>query len=86
MQLLTSDQLLAITGGAGNAPLGGNVTQDINTNWGGTQTNIENQTTIGTQIVNPAPAPAPYNRFEYLRQHPEARYGAPPYKPTPIRR
>lgn len=63
-------------GGAGDvrAPLSGDVTQQINTNWG------------GTQIINPPAPPTPTTRFEYLRQHPEARFGPPPYKPMPVRR
>jgi hypothetical protein len=57
-----------------HAPLSGDVTQQINTNWG------------GTQIINPPPQATPSLRFEYLRQHPEARFAAPPHKPMPIRR
>ena len=60
-------------GGDVRGPLSGDVTQQINTNWG------------GTQIINPPAAPTPTTRFEYLRQHPEARFGPPPYKPRPIR-
>ena len=76
---IDSTDLLAVTGG-GNMPLGGDVKQNINTNWGGAQTNI------GTQIINQAPvAPPPATtRFEYLRQHPEARFAPPPYKPRPV--
>jgi hypothetical protein len=78
---VTSDQLAHVTGG-GNAPLGGNVRQNINTNWGGSQTNIN------TQVVNPAPVvpPPPTTRIEYLHQNPAARFGPPPYKPMPIHR
>jgi len=72
-QTLTSVDLSTVTGG-GNMPLGGNVTQQINTNWG------------GTQVINPpAPPPSPL-RFEQLRQNPQLRFGPPPYKPMPIRR
>ncbi len=47
MTILTLDQLSHVTGGAGvRAPLSGDVNQDINTNWGGQQTNI------GTQVIN----------------------------------
>lgn len=58
-------------------PLSGDVTQQINTNWG------------GTQIINPPPPPAPKPsglRIDYLRQHPEARWAPPPYTPRPVRR
>jgi hypothetical protein len=50
------------------------VDQQINTNWG------------GTQIINPPDQPEPATRTDYLRKHPEARWGPPPYKPKPIRR
>ncbi|HWM87763.1 MAG TPA: hypothetical protein VNO33_18040 [Kofleriaceae bacterium] len=60
-------------GGDVNAPLSGDVQQQINTNWG------------GTQIVNPPAAKKPTTRTEYLRQNPEARFGPPPYKPKPVR-
>lgn len=75
------DAVLVTATGGGNAPLGGDVRQNINTNWGGEQTNIN------TQIVNPAPvAPeVPTTRTEYLRQNPTARFGPPPYKPLPRR-
>jgi hypothetical protein len=78
---LTSADLSLVTGGAGGAPLSGDVRQNIQTNWGGSQTNI------GTQVINPAPVapPPPTTRFEYLRQNPAARFGPPPYKPMPIR-
>jgi hypothetical protein len=65
-----------VTGGAGggNMPLGGNVTQQINTNWG------------GTQVINPpAERPSPL-RFEQLRQDPRLRFGPPPFVNRPIRR
>lgn len=72
---LSSDDLLRATGGGDvRGPLSGDVRQQINTNWG------------GTQIINPAPPPTPTTRIDYLRQHPEARWGPPPYKPMPIRR
>jgi hypothetical protein len=79
IQTLSSDVLVSVTGGAGGMPLSGDVRQNIQTNWGGSQTNI------GTQIVNP-PAPTATTRFDYLRQNPDARFGPPPYKPMPIRR
>lgn len=79
IQTLSTSELSTVTGGAGGMPLSGDVRQNINTNWGGSQTNI------GTQIINP-PAPVPTTRFEYLRQNPAARFGPPPYKPMPIRR
>jgi hypothetical protein len=56
--------------GGGNMPLGGNVTQQINTNWG------------GTQIINPPPRP-PTSVVEARRQNP---WLGPPPKPMPIRR
>ena len=43
MQTIQLDDLEAVTGGGGVAPLSGDVTRQINTNWG------------GTQIINPAP-------------------------------
>jgi hypothetical protein len=79
---VSTEELARVSGGnQRNAPLSGDVNQDINTNWGGTQTNID------TQIVNPAPAdrPKPTTRIDYLRQNPEARWGPPPYKPRPVR-
>jgi hypothetical protein len=66
-------QLADVVGGqAVNLPLSGDVSQNINTNWGGTQ-NI---------TINQAPAAVKPSglRFEYLQQHPEARFGSPPYK------
>jgi hypothetical protein len=75
---LSTRDLERATGG-GNAPLGGDVRQNINTNWGGNQTNIN------TQIVNPLPPPPPTTRFEYLRQNPAARFGPPPYVNRPVR-
>jgi hypothetical protein len=73
MTIISNTQLEAVVGG-GNAPLGGNVNQQINTNWGGTQV-------INPPIERPSPL-----RFEQLRQNPLLRHGPPPYKPTPIRR
>jgi hypothetical protein len=77
LTVLSSSDLARTTGG-GNAPLGGNVRQNINTNWGGSQTNIN------TQIVNPPAPPPPTTRFEYLRQNPAARFGPPPYVNRPV--
>jgi hypothetical protein len=73
---LSSDDLTRTCGGAGDvrAPLGGDVNQQINTNWG------------GTQIINPPAPPPATTRFEYLRQNPAARFGPPPYTPRPVRR
>ena len=73
MQDIT-ELLACVTGGAGRAPLSGNVTQDINTNWGGTQTNI------GTQIIQQAPQ-RPGSMIEWRKQNPHLM----PYKPRPIR-
>lgn len=80
MKTLTILELSTVTG-AGQLPLSGDVRQNINTNWGGEQTNIN------TQVINQAPAaPKPATtRFEYLRQHPEARWAPPPYTPRPVR-
>lgn len=73
-QTLTDDKLNTVTGGAGGLPLSGDVTQQINTNWG------------GTQIINPPAAkPSPY-LFERMRQDPSLRTAPPPYKPRPIHR
>ena len=71
--LADADLDRASGGGDVNAPLSGDVQQQINTNWG------------GTQIINPPEQKAPATRTEYLRQNPEARWGPPPYKPKPIR-
>ena len=49
MQTIDLSLLATVTGAGGVAPLSGDVKQHINTNWGGTQTNI------GTQIINQAP-------------------------------
>jgi hypothetical protein len=73
MQDIT-ELLVLVTGGQTALPLSGNVTQDINTNWGGTQTNI------GTQIINPAPQ-RPSSMIEWRKQNPHLM----PYKPRPIR-
>jgi hypothetical protein len=73
--ILTLDQLATVTGG-GNAPLGGNVRQNVNTNWGGTQTNIN------TQVINP-PAHLPATTItEYLRTNPAARLEALRHNPV----
>jgi hypothetical protein len=68
---LSVDDLLRTTGGGdARGPLSGDVNQQINTNWG------------GTQVINP-PAPRPPTTvLEYRRQHPELRIGSP----RPIRR
>jgi hypothetical protein len=79
IQTISSDALVTVTGGAGGAPLSGDVKQNINTNWGGSQTNIN------TQIIN-QPLQQPTTRIDFLRQNPSARFGPPPYKPMPIRR
>ncbi len=75
--ILTLDELATVTGGA-SAPFGGNVRQNINTNWGGTQTNI------ATQIINPPPH-APTTITEYMRTNPAARLDAM-RRPSPIGR
>jgi hypothetical protein len=67
---LSITDLTRTTGGAGGAPLSGDVTQQINTNWG------------GTQIINPAQPKPPTTVLEYRKQHPELRIGSP----RPIRR
>ncbi len=63
---LTLSQLATVTGGSVRAPLSGDVNQDINTNWGGSQTNI------GTQNINEAPR-QPTTITEYMRTNPAAR-------------
>jgi hypothetical protein len=73
IQTIALSDLDRVTGG-GNAPLGGNVSQQINTNWGGTQV-------IHPPIERPSPL-----RIDQLRQNPTLRHGPPPYKPMPIRR
>jgi hypothetical protein len=74
LEVISLDNLANVTGGAGGAPLSGDVNQQINTNWG------------GTQIIHPpVERPSPL-RFEQLRQNPQLRFGPPPYKPMPIRR
>jgi len=69
--------LLANVTGAGSGMFSGDLhqRQDVNTNWGGNQTNI------GTQIINQAPK-APTTVTEYWRQHPELRM----QKAKPVRR
>jgi hypothetical protein len=65
--ILTLAQLATVTGGGSlRAPLSGDVKQDINTNWGGSQTNI------GTQVINEAPK-QPTTITEYMRTNPAAR-------------
>jgi hypothetical protein len=77
MKTIEIHELTHVIGGAGGAPLSGDVNQQIITNWGGTQ-HIH-------QPPAPAAPPSPL-RFEYLRQNPAARWAPPPYKPMPIRR
>jgi hypothetical protein len=72
--LSEADLERASGGGDVNAPLSGDVQQQINTSWG------------GTQIINPPEQRAPATRTDYLRQNPEARWGPPPYKPKPVHR
>jgi hypothetical protein len=76
MNTIDSHDLASVTGGAGGAPLSGDVNQQIITNWG------------GTQHIHQPPAPQRISplRFEQLRQNPTLRFGPPPYKPMPIRR
>jgi hypothetical protein len=57
-------QDLAVVTGGGNLPFGGNVNQQINTNWG------------GTQVINP-PIKPPTTVLEYWKLHPELRMGSP---------
>lgn len=74
LEVISLDNLSNVTGGAGGMPLSGDVKQQINTNWG------------GTQIINPPiERPSPL-RFEQLRQNPLLRHAPPPYTPRPIRR
>ena len=81
MKTIDLDILATVIGGAGGtfkAPLSGDVNQ-INNGWGGTVNSTVN-------VYNQAPAPKPpTTRIEYLRQHPEARWGPPPFKPMPLR-
>ena len=72
--ILTLDELATVTGG-GNLPFGGNVRQNVNTNWGGSQTNI------ATQVINQAPK-APTTITEYLRTNPAARLEAMQHHPV----
>ena len=72
IKTISIEALAHVTGG-GNAPLGGDVNQQINTNWG------------GTQIINPPRLEISPYRFEQLRQNPSLRSGPPPWKPMPIR-
>jgi hypothetical protein len=76
MTTIDNQDLATVTGGAGGAPLSGDVNQQIITNWG------------GTQHIHQPPTQQPQSplRFEYLRQNPAARWAPPPYKPMPIRR
>jgi hypothetical protein len=73
LEVISLDNLSRVTGG-GNGPLSGDVKQQINTNWG------------GTQIINPPiERPSPL-RFQQLRDNPQLRFGPPPFKNMPIRR
>jgi hypothetical protein len=74
LEVISLDNLANVCGGAGGAPHSGDVTQQINTNWG------------GTQIINPPQERLSPLRFEQLRQNPALRHAPPPYKPMPIRR
>jgi hypothetical protein len=74
---ISLDQLSNVCGG-GDAPLSGDVTQDINTNWGGSQTN----THIDTQIINPAPPKPSSSIVDYLRNNPAARLEAQRRRPV----
>jgi hypothetical protein len=71
MQTIDLLLLATVTGGAGGLPFSGDNKQNINTNWGGSQTNI------GTQIIH-----APPTKTEWLRQHPNERV----YNQRPLRR
>ncbi|HTL36258.1 MAG TPA: hypothetical protein VL326_24165 [Kofleriaceae bacterium] len=75
MQTIDLALLATVTGAGGASPFSGDVRQDINTNWGGSQTNIK------TQIINQPPH-APTTVTEYWRQHPELRM----QKAKPVRR
>jgi hypothetical protein len=75
MQTIDFLLLATVTGGAGGLPFSGDNKQNINTNWGGSQTNI------GTQIIH-APPPVATTKTEWLRQHPNERV----YNQRPLRR
>ncbi len=66
IQTLSLSNLETVTGGGAKLPLSGDVLQHINTNWGGTQTNI------AQQVINQAPKVA-NTITEFLRTNPEAR-------------
>ena len=76
LKTIETDLLDSVTGAGGLSPLSGDVKQSINTNWGGSQTNIANQV-----IHNHLPPLAPTTVTEYMRQHPEARLQASRNRP-----
>lgn len=73
MKTITTSQLSTVTGGAGGGPLSGDVSQQINTNWG------------GTQIINEAPKP-PTSVVDFMRTNPAARLEQIRRLSTPVRR
>lgn len=79
--ILPLDLLATVTGGAGKTPFSGDNNQTIRpqTNWGGTQTNIENQ------IINQAPK-QPTSVVDFMRQNPAARLEQMHRQSTPVRR
>ncbi len=60
LKIIDAALLDTVTGGEFNAPLSGNVTQQINTNWGGTQIINEAKKTTNSIV-------------EFMRTNPEAR-------------
>jgi len=73
MKTITISQLSTVTGGAGGGPLSGDVNQQINTNWG------------GTQIINEAPKPT-NSVVDFMRTNPAARLEQMRRQSTPVRR
>jgi hypothetical protein len=76
---ISLEQLATVTGGRGGGPLSGDNNQNIQTNWGGNQTNI------GTQVINQAPK-QPTSVVDFMRQNPGARLDAMRRQSTPLHR
>ena len=73
MKTITNEILSTVTGGAGGAPLSGDVNQQINTNWG------------GTQIINEAPKQS-NSLVERMRTDPVLRFEQQRRLSTPVHR
>jgi hypothetical protein len=80
MKTITNKLLSTVTGGATvKGPLSGDNNQNIQTNWGGTQTNI------GTQIINEPPKTT-NSVVDFMRNNPAARIEQMRRLSTPVGR